>query len=61
MENKVNTKICGVISKNKKRIIIDFDGIYISVKINCKLVGDFVTVEYIGDIMSNTFSIVSVY
>jgi hypothetical protein len=61
MQDKINTRICGVICKNKKRLIIDFDGTYVSIRVNCKIVGDFVTVEYIGNIADNTFKIVSAY
>jgi len=61
MDDTLNTKVCNIVCKNKKRITIDFDGIYISVKPENKILGDNVTISYCGDVHNESFKIVSVY
>lgn len=57
----MNTKTCEIVCKNKKRVTVNFDGVYVSIKSDCKIMGDFATVTYFGDVHDKTFKVVSVY
>lgn len=61
MISETKTIQCEVIYKNKKRIIIDVGGHYISTKVESKINSDFVTVEYKGSLLKDDFKIVSLY
>jgi hypothetical protein len=61
MNDNILTKTCNIIYKTKKRIIVDFDGTYISIKTDKKIINDAVTIEYIGNYIDNTFKVKGLY